>query len=363
MSPQKRVSVLGAGVSGLTTAVLLLQREEKFEVLLVAKHFPGELNFDYTSPLAGAHWRSYASSDDFRQQEFDKITYNHFWYLAQNYPTETGIMFVDGFDYWDELPKNFSEPWFKTFCPNYRHLEKHELPDGVGFGITYKTVTINPESYLNYLLNTFISLGGTTRYADLAHIQEAIFPETNIVINCSGIHARKLGGVQDINVYSAKGQIVLVELPPNHVSWTFERYSAGSNNGGIDSGGIITYVIPRNTGEVILGGTYDQEDYSAKIDPAIADSIMKRCLATRPDLFPKNDQTLKVKRHSVGLRPCRKGGIRIEAEWIVSEKSLKEILICHNYGHGGYGYQSSYGAALSVIQLLELSLIGKKSKL
>ncbi|KAF0558588.1 nucleotide-binding domain-containing protein [Gigaspora margarita] len=66
--PKQRIVVLGAGVSGLTTATLLLQQKKKFEVTVVAKHFPGDLTSEFTSPWAGAHWRSYAINDDIRQQ-------------------------------------------------------------------------------------------------------------------------------------------------------------------------------------------------------------------------------------------------------------------------------------------------------
>ena len=39
-----------AGVSGLTTATLLLQQEKAIKVHIVAKHFPGDLSGEYTSP-------------------------------------------------------------------------------------------------------------------------------------------------------------------------------------------------------------------------------------------------------------------------------------------------------------------------
>ena len=39
-----------AGVSGLTTATLLLQQEKAIKVHIVAKHFPGDLSDEYTSP-------------------------------------------------------------------------------------------------------------------------------------------------------------------------------------------------------------------------------------------------------------------------------------------------------------------------
>lgn len=38
------------GVSGLTTATLILQQEKAFKVHIVAKPFPGDLSGEYTSP-------------------------------------------------------------------------------------------------------------------------------------------------------------------------------------------------------------------------------------------------------------------------------------------------------------------------
>ncbi|CAG8708738.1 9610_t:CDS:2, partial [Scutellospora calospora] len=115
LNSKKQVTVIGAGISGLTTAVLL---QEKYNVTIVSRDFPGELKDGYTSPWAGAHWRSHAALDDFRQQGFDKETFIHFWSLAHTKSAETGIMIVDGFDYWDEyFPLESNDPWFKNLCP------------------------------------------------------------------------------------------------------------------------------------------------------------------------------------------------------------------------------------------------------
>ncbi|RIB17616.1 hypothetical protein C2G38_2246279 [Gigaspora rosea] len=77
--PKQRVVVLGAGVSGLTTATLLLQQEKMFKVTVISKHFPGNLTSEFTSPWAGAHWRSYATNDDNRQQgmALTKVSYRN----------------------------------------------------------------------------------------------------------------------------------------------------------------------------------------------------------------------------------------------------------------------------------------------
>lgn len=115
----------------------------------------------------------------------------------------------------------------------------------------------------------------------------------------------------------------------------------------------MTYVIPRNNGEVVLGGTYDENNYSTTTDDNMIEAIVQRCLTIRPDLLPPGQTKLTVKRSVVGLRPCRQSGTRIEGEWITSEKFDKKILVCHNYGHGGAGFQSSYGTAKHVIEIMK----------
>ncbi|PKC16242.1 hypothetical protein RhiirA5_407293 [Rhizophagus irregularis] len=178
----------------------------------------------------------------------------------------------------------------------FRNLNKEELPTGIECGVTYKTdnltLTINPSAYLNYLLNTFISLGGTTQHVSLSHLNECIESDTDVVINCSGIHAGTLGCVEDPEVYPARGQTVIVQLPQEYVNWAFFRHCAGSSNTWSDN---MTYVIPRENGVVVLGGTFAQNIFKYKlnsnfsstdVDDNIAEAIIQRCLATRPDLLP-----------------------------------------------------------------------------
>ncbi|CAG8453142.1 5791_t:CDS:2, partial [Scutellospora calospora] len=275
---------------------------------------------------AGANWKSHAK-DDTTQQESDTVSYNHFWNCAKSSQNETGIMIIDEFEYWRNL-QDFSEPWYKTLCHEYRHLRKEELPDGVEFGIAYKTISINVHTYLNYLLNTFTLLGGTTQRVNLSHLLECIGSETDVVINCSGIHARTLKGVEDPKVYAVRGQLVVAQFPRPQ-NWAFFVHG--------DKRPEMTYAIPRDNGEVILGGTYEEHNYSTDINYDIATGIIRRCLAVRPDLKPKDQPQLTIKEHIVGFRPCRKGGVRVDAEWTTFRESGKKVLICHNYGHGGAG--------------------------
>lgn len=50
----QQLMVVSAGVSGLTTALLLAKNGHK--ITLVAKHMPGDYDIEYASPWAGANY-------------------------------------------------------------------------------------------------------------------------------------------------------------------------------------------------------------------------------------------------------------------------------------------------------------------
>lgn len=65
-----------AGVIGLQTAITLLQAGH--EVNVIAQYFPGDEHESYTSPWAGAHWRTHASKEETEACDWDTQTY-HAW--------------------------------------------------------------------------------------------------------------------------------------------------------------------------------------------------------------------------------------------------------------------------------------------
>jgi D-amino-acid oxidase len=56
--PNKHIIILGAGVTGLTTALKLNSgpTPAQYDITIIAAHFPGDESIDYTSPKAGADW-------------------------------------------------------------------------------------------------------------------------------------------------------------------------------------------------------------------------------------------------------------------------------------------------------------------
>jgi D-amino-acid oxidase len=82
------IVVLGAGVSGLTTA-LLLSKNPAYNVTIVAKHMPGDYDIEYTSPWAGAN---YLPMSDTANNRWEKNTWPELCRLAKDVP-EAGIHF------------------------------------------------------------------------------------------------------------------------------------------------------------------------------------------------------------------------------------------------------------------------------
>jgi D-amino-acid oxidase len=98
-----------------------------------------------------------------------------------------------------------------------------------------------------------------------------------------------------------------------------------------------------------LGGCLQPNSWDPLPDPNLAVRIMKRCITISPELVLSGQgiEGLDIIRHGVGLRPMREGGARVEKERIDGN------WVVHNYGHGGYGYQVSFGCALTAVKEVE----------
>ena len=118
------------------------------------------------------------------------------------------------------------------------------------------------------------------------------------------------------------------------------------------------YIMQRAAGGgTILGGCLQANNWESQPEPNLATRIMKRCIEYCPALVPsgKGIEALSIIRHGVGLRPMRNGGIRVEQDSITSGGG-KSVPVIHNYGHGGYGYQTSYGCTNAVEKLVTEAL-------
>jgi len=133
--------------------------------------------------------------------------------------------------------------------------------------------------------------------------------------------------------------------------------------------GISAYVIPRKGGDVIVGGTFHPDDWYPKPRPEITERILAGGLELCPELAPpeiraQREPTIDDLRPlivdvGVGFRPYR-NGVRTGVEWMDScsspLKKAKKVPVVLNYGHGGNGYQASWGSATIALEYLEDAL-------
>ncbi|ELR09291.1 hypothetical protein VC83_06675 [Pseudogymnoascus destructans] len=346
------IVVVGAGVSGLTTA-LLLSRNPAYNVTIVARHMPGDYDIEYTSPWAGANFSPHTNDE---RGPWERNTFPELYRLANDVP-ESGIHLQDSLvlnrtkDLGSGAAMRLSadpNPWYKDVVPDYRVVSSSELPAGYDSGIRHSSVCINTAIYLPYLVSQCLANGARISRAELSHISDAASlhhsgKPADLVVNCTGLLASKLGGVMDTKVVPVRGQTVVVRNEATPMIAT-----SGTDDGPDE----LCYIMQRAAGGgTVLGGTYIVGSWEAAPDMEIAARIMKRAVEVCPELAGgKGVEGLSVVRHGVGLRPVREGGVRVEKERVGA------VWVVHNYGHGGWGYQGSYGCAQGAVELVREAL-------
>lgn len=239
-------------------------------------------------------------------------------------------------------------PWYKRLFPDFRELSLEELPEGVSSGCQFTGICINTAIYLPWLIGQCTRRGVVFRRGTISHIRELkqmhhTGSRVDVIVNASGLGAQALGGVKDDTMIPIRGQIVLVE----------NESSSMYNISGTDDGPEeVSYVMTRAVGGgTILGGTYQKGNWDPEPDPKITERIVKRCVKLRPCLMGGTGlRSVKIIRSSVGLRPYRPYGVRLEADFDTLNDGT---LVVHNYGHAGWGYQGSYGCAEHVVDLVK----------
>jgi D-amino-acid oxidase len=369
----KHVVVLGAGVIGLTTAIRIQEKYPKdIKVTIVAERLQSDArSIKYTSHWAGAHHVSHAGDNE-KEQKIDQETFWKFWELSEP-GSEAEHCFM-------RLPQTeFSsepEPAYHPFgwMPDFKELPESELIPNSVSAVSFTTLTIESPLYLSYLESRFLKNGGSIIKASLQHIHEImetgpyIFTASQTpasaldpivrtppaaVVVCVGLGARTLGGVEDKDMYPIRGQTLVLKAPWVKFGRTLRR------------GTEWTYIIPRRSGDVIIGGIREADDWYPHPRPEITTDILQRAFTLAPELAPpgdKNPSTESVKSlllyEGCGLRPARKGGVRIELEWFEGVKGREgdKVPVVYNYGHSGSGYQSSWGSASIALDLLAEAL-------
>jgi D-amino-acid oxidase len=306
----EHVTVVGAGVSGLTTAVVLA--EAGLRVRVVAEEIPGR-----TSLAAGAMWGPYLVEPRNKVDQWSRYSLEVFRKLATD--PATGVRITNGI----EASRHADAPpdW-ATALPGFQPCEPDALPPGFTTGYRFDVPLIDMPVYLGYLQTRLLSAGATLTKGTVTDLDDPALGPT--VVNCTGLGARHLA--DDTDLHPIRGQHLVVGNPG--ITDFFSEDTGTSPD--------LLCIYPHGD-TAVLGGTAitDRGDFDP--DPEAAEAILGRCAAVEPRLG-----RAQVLAHRIGARPTR-AAVRVEAEHRPDGRT-----ILHNYGHGGAGVTLSWGCAREV---------------
>jgi D-amino-acid oxidase len=181
--------------------------------------------------------------------------------------------------------------------------------------------------------------------SDLLTIEKSLCSRFNAdaIINCSGLASRMLAA--DEMCYPLLGGLLRYI---NESIAVPELQHALTVSADADPEGEIIFIVPRNDKILIVGGFAepDQWDLDHSVDSDTVHRMQERAVAFLPTL--KDAQLDPEYPFAQGLRPARKGNVRLERE-----KRDGKSKIVHSYGHGGSGWSFSFGCAVEVAEIVE----------
>jgi D-amino-acid oxidase len=313
----QQVVVVGAGVSGLTSAICLSDAGWPVRVWAAAQ--PQQT----TSVVAGAVWAPPRSPERAAQTlAWAEESLRVFSELAED--PATGVQLAPALAAGELSEANATSP-AATVIPSLRPADPADVPDGFGPGFRATVPMIDMPHYLDYLTARLAATGCTIETHRVESLAEAA-DAAPIVVNCSGLGARELAG--DDTVRPLFGQHVILTNPG--LRQLFLEMNSGPE---------WTCYFPHPQ-RVVCGGISIPDRWDLTPDPRVTEKILQRCRRAEPRLAGA-----EVIETITGLRPDRPS-VRVEIEPLGSARCV------HNYGHSSNGVTLSWGCARDVVRLV-----------
>jgi D-amino-acid oxidase len=354
---RRSVLVVGAGVSGLTTALCLARRG--FRVTVVAEQVSPRI----TSNVAGALWewppavcgRYHDEVLLAPSKAWSLTSYERFCELAEA-PARTGVFLRPANFYFRESVEDNPAELTKM-----KELADHVLgfahsaeliadngvnPDaGMVDAYTFLAPMVDTDRYMSWLHREGTMAGCTLLRrrisGDLRGQEQHLRQEftADLIVNCTGLGAYELAS--DTDLCPHRGAVIRLDNTGKFMPRITAAHCV-ANDPSTDQQDMI-FIVPRGGDRLVLGGLVEAGEWGINVglDYAPIRDMLRRNVEFLPMLAnAKLDQTDPLR---VGLRPFRRHSVRLEHE--------PGTRIIHNYGHGGAGVSLSWGCAEHVVHL------------
>ena len=207
---KKRVAVVGAGISGLTTSVVFA--EEGYEVAILAD----ETGRQTTSAAAAAIWFPYDAEPIEKVIPWALETYKALFALSRKPCSGVSIIALHQFSRTREIEiPAWATSLGAVSVPRARSAISTEAekslivnPDLFKSGFSLRVPLTDTTIYLDYLRRRLTTAGGAIHGGVRLTKLEEVDSKFELVINCAGIGAREL--VDDLDLEPHRGQVVIV---------------------------------------------------------------------------------------------------------------------------------------------------------
>jgi D-amino-acid oxidase len=314
----QQIVVVGAGVSGLTSAICLA--EAGWPVRVWAAAMPA----DTTSAVAGAVWAPPRPAER-AAETLDWIEHSLRVFRELADDPGSGVRLAPALAVGEFIGAEAAAPAAKLI-PDLRPADRSEIPAGFHTGFRATMPMVDMPHYLEYLTRRLAAAGCVIEARPVRSLAEAA-DAARIVVNCAGLGAGAL--TDDVTVRPLFGQHVVLTNPG--LRQLFIELNEGPE---------WTCYFPHPQ-RVVCGGISIPDRWDTTPDPQVTDRILDRCRRIEPRL--REAEVIEV---ITGLRPDRPS-VRVEVE------PLGQARCVHNYGHGGNGVTLSWGCARDVVRLVD----------